>query len=404
MVTVGTWNDQPLVISLKPGCMTISIGEPDNAQVLSFDRAGRLWTAYINSISYRRGLDGRIVAKWRSGYGRQRRWLTPQEAAKLESQIHANIVALWGDLETGQARLKSPLPPEAASALQQIVDFDPAAARENAAQYQRVYKPIGILPPDQYMAVVVQITEGCSFNSCTFCDFYKDRLFHIKGPDELRMHALAVRDLLGQGLSLRRSVFLADANALVTPMHRLVPQIDVVREVLDVERIGGLYAFLDGFSGEKKSAEDYALLRERGLRRVYLGLESGNEVLLQFLKKPGSPQQAVNAVRAMKEGGLAVGVIVLLGAGGQAYAEGHVADTIQVVSEMGLNADDILYFSELIENEDLAYTRDAFDAGLSPLSDEERNEQSHRIRAGLRFSSAGGAPRISRYDIREFVY
>jgi radical SAM superfamily enzyme YgiQ (UPF0313 family) len=57
--------------------------------------------------------------------------------------------------------------------------------------------------------------------------------------------------------------------------------------LLDVEQLGGIYAFLDGFSGERKSPEDYAELAQRGLKRVYIGMESGNNDLLHFLKKPG---------------------------------------------------------------------------------------------------------------------
>jgi radical SAM superfamily enzyme YgiQ (UPF0313 family) len=285
---------------------------------------------------------------------------------------------------------------------ERAIAFDAARSEADVETYYQVYQPVGILPPDQYMAVVLQGTEGCSFNTCTFCSFYKDRPFRIKKPDEFRVHAEAVRDFLGAGLSLRRTIFLGDANALVVPTPKLLPLLDEVHAVYDVAALGGIYAFLDGFSGEKKSESDYRLLAQSGLIRVYVGLESGCDELLAFLKKPGKAEDSIQAVRAMKAAGVAVGVIVLLGAGGHTYADAHIRDTIAALNAMGLDGDDIIYFSELVVDDDLPYARDAYQAGLKPLSSQERIMQREMIEDGLRF--AGQSPQISPYDIREFIY
>ena len=254
------------------------------------------------------------------------------------------------------------------------------------------------------MAVVLQATEGCSFNTCTFCDFFRDRPFRIKPPDEFRAHAQAVRGYLGEGFSLRRTIFLGDANALVIPMPRLVSLMEIVHEVYDVHGLEGIYAFLDGFSGERKSAEDYRALADLGLAMVYIGLESGSADLLRFLKKPAMPDEVIHAVRALKQGGVSVGLIVLLGAGGHTYAEEHVRETINVLNAMELDGGDLIYFSELVVSDNLPYARDAYQAGLQPLTAEERIAQGEAIEAGLRFADEADSPRISRYDIREFIY
>ena len=183
-----------------------------------------------------------------------------------------------------------------------------------------------------------------------------------------------------------------------------MPLLDAVHEVYDVEALGGIYAFLDGFSGEKKSVDDFRALRSAGLERVYVGLESGNADLLRFLRKPGAPDDAIHAVQAMKAAGVAVGVIVLLGAGGREYAEAHVKDTISTLNAMPLDMNDIVYFSELVVSDGLEYARDAFQAGLQPMTADERVAQEDMIRDGLRFDEARGVPHMSRYDIREFVY
>lgn len=403
MVITGSWQGRPITISVKRNCLTVSIDDPSRADVLSYDLAGRLWTAFLDGIAYRRGLDGRMLARWRDpGQERSRVWLTPDEALNIESRAYHNIETLYQAVQSGDANLNLALPDEGHIAFQRVIAFDEKRSLADAQRYYEIYQPIGILPPDQYMAVVLQATEGCSFNTCTFCSFYKNRPFRIKPPGEFRQHAQAVKDFLGEGLSLRRTIFLGDANALVVPMPRLLPLIETVHEIYDVESLGGVYAFLDGFSGEKKSAQDYAELNKRGLKRVYIGLESGSMELLRFLKKPGMPDDAVQAVNAMKAGGVAVGVIVLLGVGGHQFAEEHIQETIRVLNAMHLDDDDILYFSNLMVSEDMLYARDAMQAGLKSLTQEECAAQGEAIEQALLLEY--GIPKISRYDIREFVY
>ena len=402
---MGTWRGQTLTLSIKPNCLTLSLQSGVDSTVYSWDNSGRLWTAMLSGVSYRRGLDGKVVAKWQTTLGgRERKWLPLAEASTLQEKARVTALDLHQDLLAGSLALSSPPPSEGLAALRQAAAFDVQRYRLDTSAYAAVYKPVGILPPDQYMAVVLQAAEGCSFNTCTFCNFYKDRRFRIKPPDEFRQHAQAVHDFLGAGLSLRRTVFLGDANALVIPMPRLVPLLETTHTIFDIDRLGGIYAFLDGFSAEKKTALDFSTLARLGLRRVYIGLESGHDPLLKFLKKPGQAQDAVQAVRAMKAGGVAVGVILLLGAGGKQYARAHVQDTTAALNRMELDADDLIYFSELVESEGMQYTNDAYTQQLLPLPPQERIAQGEQIESGLRFSQSGGVPHISRYDIREFVY
>jgi radical SAM superfamily enzyme YgiQ (UPF0313 family) len=135
---------------------------------------------------------------------------------------------------------------------------------------------------------------------------------------------------------------------------------------------------------------------------VYVGLESGHEPLLAFVRKPGAAAAAIDTVRALKTAGVQVGVIVMIGLGGERFAEGHLADTISAVNMMELGAGDVIYFSNLVEMPGTTYPVLAVETHLSALSVHERHAQRHAIRAGLRFPSA--PPQISSYDIREFVY
>jgi len=93
----------------------------------------------------------------------------------------------------------------------------------------------------------------------------------------------------------------------------------------------------------------------------------------------------------------------LLGAGGKQFEANHIHDTIKILNQMNLDADDLIYFSELIDNENIDYTTNASHKNLYPLSSEERILQGEIISRELVFSE-NGTPHISRYDIRDFVY
>jgi len=277
-----------------------------------------------------------------------------------------------------------------------------AALRADAAWFLATTGPVGILPPDQYLALVVRVTEGCSWNACTFCGLYRDVPFRAKRPDELAGHLAALRAYFGRSIALRRSVFLGDANALCLSHDRLLPLVETVSRDLPG---APLFSFVDAWTGQRKSVAEWRRYAALGLRRVYVGLETGDPGLLGWLGKPGSPQDAVDLVGALHEAGIAAGLIVLLGAGGERYAEAHAARTAEALGAMRLGPDDLVYFSEYVDEPGLAYGRRAAGApDLQPLAPARNAELRSSILAGLRPADPARPPRSSTYDIREFVY
>jgi radical SAM superfamily enzyme YgiQ (UPF0313 family) len=132
---------------------------------------------------------------------------------------------------------------------------------------------------------------------------------------------------------------------------------------------------------------------------VYIGLESGHDPLLEFVRKPGHAADAVQTVQTIKAAGVSVGLIVLIGLGGERFAAGHVADTIAVLNQMHLNSGDLLYFSDLVEAAGTPYPALAEQHDIRALTAEARAAQRDQIRSGL----SPGA-KLSNYDVREFVY
>ena len=397
MLFSGALGSTLLTGSLKAGSLAVMF---DSIESLTCDRAGRLWSRWTGGHAFRRGLDGRVLEKWQENGHRRRRWLTVAQAAPLLDESAARMRSLGESIAAGRVKwIIAPEAGELAGVIDRAAQFDARAAARDRERFDAVYDRIGILPPDQYLSLVLQATTGCSFNTCTFCDLYAAQRFRIKSDRAFRAHVRAVRAFMGESIRMRRSIFLGEANALTIPFDRLVSLMTIAREEIGEQPV---YAFLDAFSGTQKSVDEYRRLAALGLKRVSIGLESGHDPLLEFVRKPGAAQDAVETVSALKSASIAVSLIVLVGLGGDRYAESHVSDTVAVLNAMPLGKGDIVYFSDLIEHESTPYPALARAADVRPLTAAEMNHQRQAIRSGLRFGPGG--PVVSKYDIREFVY
>lgn len=380
-------------------------------EIYAFDHAGRLFTAWRGNRLYRRALDGRVMEKYTDRRGRRprkhRRFLDPVERSALIDDAAAAAADGLAALGRGTADvLWSMAGPEDRGAAYRLVAaasrFDGAAAEADRRRFEAVYTSVPILPPDRYLALVVQITEGCHWNQCTFCSFYREQRFRIKSLDEFARHVEGVAQYFGEGLTLRRGVFLGDANALLVPATELAPRLECLHRCLP-RHADDLSAFIDVFTGHRRGTEDFAALRSRGLRRVYVGLESGTDKLLAFLNKPQTADEGVGLVRTMKSAGLAVGVIVMAGIGGRVYQERHIRDTAGALEGMQLGAGDLVYVSAFETPAGGPYAERARAGGIAPLGPDELADQVEELlRAAARV--VGPGTRVAPYDIQEFLY
>ena len=289
-----------------------------------------------------------------------------------------------------------------AGALAKILDFGPDRLAADGAAFRALYKPVSILPPDQYLALVLQATEGCSWNRCTFCGLYRDRPFRIHSPASFREHCHRVQDFYGEGLSLRRGIFLADANALIIPQARLRALLDVAQEIFGQHgQPRPIFSFVSAFDVLRKSPDDWAELRGLGLERAYIGLETGDDALLRFLNKPGTVQDAIEAVRALRAGGVAVGVIAMAGIGGDRFAADHVAHTLDAIRAMELGPGDLVYLSEYVPAPGTEYPAQIAAAGIRPLDAAEVAAQLRTLQVALRSELPG--VKITPYHVDGFA-
>jgi hypothetical protein len=397
---------RPAALLLREDATVLSV---DDAVVSSWDLSGRPYALVRETGTYRRGLDGGLLRKREAGALRPRRRerLTAADGEPVVEAARRDAEAALLSLApgTGGGSLPATGGPDTAEAVRRlgaVVALDAAALREDVRRFLAASGPVGILPPDQYLSLVVRVTEGCSWNACTFCRLYRDVPFRFKGEEELRRHLAALRAYLGPSIALRRSVFLGDANALCLSHERLLPLVETVARELPGRP---LFSFLDAWTGRRRTPSEWRELARLGLARVYVGLETGDPGLLGWLEKPGSPTDAVELVGALHEAGLAAGVVVLLGAGGERFSAPHVARTAEALAAMRLRTGDLLYFSEYVDDPGLAYGRRAASApDLRPLPPERCADDRRAILGAVRAGWEKDAPRVATYDIREFVY
>jgi radical SAM superfamily enzyme YgiQ (UPF0313 family) len=182
-------------------------------------------------------------------------------------------------------------------------------------------------PPSEAYSLIIQVTLGCSHNKCTFCGSYLDKPFQVRSIDDIKQDLQDARHM-----GRVDKVFLADGDALAVPQKRLVQIMEMVNEFIpSVKRIG-IYANARNILN--KSSDDLRELQSLKLGIIYLGVETGDAVLLEKICKGATYDQLVAAARRVKEVGIALSVTVLLGIGGIEGSERHARETARILTDM----------------------------------------------------------------------
>lgn len=382
----------------------------DFNQVYTFDRAGRLLGYFDHGTYYRRSLDHRLLRKSRAKDGSWSvRTLDSDEASaqyeemfrplrEIAQHLKKNRVVWTDTVEVPERRR------QALAVFAQITAMDPSGLAADAERFRSVYTPVAILPPDQYLALVVQVTQGCSYNKCRFCHFYRDEPFRVKSASEFAGHIDEVEKFFGPGVSVRQSVFLADANALVAESGKLLPMLRLVNERFmqntgsGAFRPKGIYSFVDSFHTQFEQPEIWSEYANLGVKRVYLGVESGCDELLERMDKPTNAESVTRAVTVLKDAGIDVGIILITGLGGADFSKRHVEASGQLLQKLPLNGRDIVYFSPYVETG----SAEAMAEFGPPLSRAKCQKQQERIEAYL--GKEASRPKCATYGLEEFVY
>lgn len=225
-----------------------------------------------------------------------------------------------------------------------------------------------IRPPNEAGSLLLRFTRNCSWNRCTFCPVYKDKAFSRRSLEEIRkdidsvhriiedMHAVSragghggeltqevlntvltrsspnacYRQVALWAFSGRGTVFIQDANSLVMDTGVLVEALHYLRE--KVPGIRRITSYARSSTLARKSPSELKEIREAGLDRIHIGLESGSDRVLEFVKKGTTAKQHIEAGRKVIEAGMTLSEYIMPGLGGKEWTMEHAIETARVLN------------------------------------------------------------------------
>lgn len=195
-------------------------------------------------------------------------------------------------------------------------------------------------PPSEAQSLILPVTDGCSWNQCTFCEMYTapQKAFRARGEDEVLDSIRRTGALYGSQV---RRVFLADGDALVLPTRRLLAILEAIRAHMpSVHRVSS-YCLARNL--KKKSVAELIQLREAGLAMAYLGAESGDDEVLAKVSKGETFETTREALDKLGAAGITRSVMILNGLGGQQLSAQHADHSARLA-----NATQPEYLSTLV--------------------------------------------------------
>ncbi|MBS1139311.1 MAG: Radical [Proteobacteria bacterium] len=184
-------------------------------------------------------------------------------------------------------------------------------------------------PPSEAESLILPVTDGCSWNKCTFCEMYTapQKKFVARGEDEV----LESIRLTGQryGNDIRR-VFLADGDALVLPTRRLLAILEAIRTHMPAVRRISSYCLPRNL--RKKDQSEIDELAAAGLKMVYVGAESGDDQVLAAVNKGETFETTREALDKLGAAGITRSVMILNGLGGKALSMQHAENSARLAN------------------------------------------------------------------------
>lgn len=200
-------------------------------------------------------------------------------------------------------------------------------------------------PPSEANSLIFQITLGCSFNQCSYCEMYRTKKYSERPWEEIKMEI----DMTSTAYPATKRIFLADGDAINLPTERLVQILEYIyKKFPTLERVSS-YAMPKNLI--QKTDRELMTLRAAGLQMLYVGIESGSDTVLKKITKGATYKTIVQSCKKAKENNYVLSCMIILGLGGKKYTFEHVEETAKIISEvspdyvgaLNLHLDDTLY-------------------------------------------------------------
>nr|WP_320118015.1 radical SAM protein [uncultured Marinifilum sp.] len=183
-------------------------------------------------------------------------------------------------------------------------------------------------PPSEAHSLIIQATLGCAWNKCAFCEMYSSKQFRARNEEDV------FKDINSMSAYSNhyRKVFLADGNAMVLSFERLSRILDKLNETFP--RLTRISAYAIAKDIEAKTDEELRSLAAKGLKLLYVGIESGDDELLGRINKGENYISTSKALQRARKAGIKLSVMILNGLGGKNYSQQHAINSAKVINEI----------------------------------------------------------------------
>lgn len=184
-------------------------------------------------------------------------------------------------------------------------------------------------PPSEHNALILPLTNGCSWNKCTFCEMYTQPQKKFKARDE----SIVLEEIkqAAQAVSGVEKIFLADGDAMIMPTHRLIRVLEAINEYFPTIKRISSYCLPRNL--KRKSWQELETLRKLGLQMLYVGCESGDDQVLDAINKGETYQSQLDALEKIHLAGIKSSVMILNGLGGTALSNQHAINSAKLVNQ-----------------------------------------------------------------------
>ena len=184
-------------------------------------------------------------------------------------------------------------------------------------------------PPSEWKSLILQVTNGCSWNKCTFCEMYTapEKQFHFKPREKIQFELKRQANLPQQP----SRIFLADGDAMTLSIRRLEEILIDIQEL--APQVNRVTSYCLPRNLINKSVEELSRLRELGLKMVYVGCESGDDEVLKLVNKGEDFDSSLAALQKLKAAGIKSSVMILNGLGGRALSKQHAINSARLMNQ-----------------------------------------------------------------------
>jgi radical SAM superfamily enzyme YgiQ (UPF0313 family) len=210
--------------------------------------------------------------------------------------------------------------------------------KEQGKRTEMYYAEPVYRPPSEAYSLLIQATVGCSSAAagrCYFCNStvfnrtIPEKKFRIRPTDEILEDIEIAGRQYGRGVD---KIFLLDSNAMIIKATELLKIVKKCYETFPSLKQVASYACCDDVL--RKTDEELVALREAGLNLVFVGLESGDQEVLDLINKGATVENQIAAVVKANNAGIQTSVTVILGLGGKRLSEQHAINTGRAITQM----------------------------------------------------------------------